>query len=82
MKTAVGTLLFIVALKSLIGFLGNVQNLDIDWTFQLSFTACSIAGIFVGMWLNNFIDGKRLKKSFGWFVLLMAVYILYNELFM
>ncbi len=81
MKKAVATSLFIVALKSLIGFLGDVQNLDIDWIFLLSFTGCSIAGIFLGMWLNNFIDGKRLKKSFGWFVLVMAVYILYKELF-
>lgn len=80
MKVAVATSLFIIAVKSLIGFVGDVQNMSIDWVFLLSFTAISIIGIFIGMWLNKFIDGKKLKKSFGWFVLVMAVYILYKEL--
>lgn len=82
MKKAVATSLFIIAVKSLIGFLGDVQNLDIDWTFLLSFTAISVIGIFVGIWLNNFIDGKKLKKAFGWFVLIMGVYIITKELFL
>ena len=82
MKKAVATSLFIIAIKSLIGFLGDVQNLDIDWTFLLSFTAISIVGIFIGIWLNKFIDGKKLKKAFGWFVLVMSIYILYKELAM
>ncbi|MGB5981804.1 MAG: sulfite exporter TauE/SafE family protein [Nonlabens sp.] len=80
MKKAVATSLFIVAVKSLIGFIGDVQNLDIDWIFLLTFTSLSIVGIFIGLWLNNFIDGKRLKKGFGVFVVLMAIYILYKEL--
>lgn len=80
MKKAVATSLFIIAIKSLIGFLGDVQNLDIDWTFLLSFTSISVVGIFIGIWLNKFIDGKKLKKAFGWFVLIMGIYIIYKEL--
>jgi uncharacterized membrane protein YfcA len=82
MKKAVATSLFIIAIKSLIGFLGDVQNLEIDWIFLLSFTAISIVGIFIGIWLNKFIDGGKLKKGFGWFVLIMGVYIIYKELAM
>lgn len=82
MKKAVATSLFIIAIKSLIGFLGDVKNLEIDWTFLLSFTAVSIVGIFIGIWLNKFIDGKKLKKAFGWFVLIMGLYIIYKELIM
>jgi hypothetical protein len=82
MKKAVATSLFIIAIKSLIGFLGDVKNLEIDWTFLLSFTAVSIVGIFIGIWLNKFIDGKKLKKAFGWFVLIMGFYIIYKELIM
>lgn len=82
MKRAVATSLFIIAIKSLIGFLGDVKNLEIDWPFLLFFTALSIIGIFIGIWLNKFIDGKKLKKAFGWFVLIMGVYIMYKELFM
>jgi len=80
MKKAVATSLFIIAIKSLIGFLGDVENLEIDWVFLLSFTAISVIGIFIGIWLNKFIDGKKLKKAFGWFVLIMGIYIIYKEL--
>lgn len=81
MKKAVATSLLIIAIKSLIGFIGDVENLDIDWAFLFRFTALSVVGIFLGVWLNKFIDGNRLKKSFGWFVLLMGIYILFKELF-
>ncbi len=80
MKKAVATSLLIIAIKSLTGFLGDVQNLDIDWPFLLIFSGLSIIGIFIGIWLNKFIDGKKLKKAFGWFVLLMGIYIIYKEL--
>jgi uncharacterized membrane protein YfcA len=81
MKKAVATSLLIIAIKSLIGFIGDVQNLDINWPFLLLFTAISVVGIFLGVYLNKFIDGKKLKKGFGWFVLLMGIYILWKELF-
>ena len=80
MKKAVATSLLIIGIKSLIGFLGDVENLEMDWSFLLSFASLSVVGIFLGVYLNKFIDGKKLKKSFGWFVLVMAIYILYKEL--
>lgn len=79
MKKAVATSLMIIAIKSLIGFLGDVQNMYIDWVFLLTFSAFSIAGIFVGIYLNKFIPGDRLKKGFGWFVLAMGIYIVLKE---
>ncbi|MFC7356806.1 sulfite exporter TauE/SafE family protein [Jejudonia soesokkakensis] len=82
MKKAVATSLFIIAIKSLIGFLGDIQNHEIDWIFLLSFTAISVIGIFLGIWANKFFDGKKLKKAFGWFVLIMGIYIIYKELTM
>ena len=80
MKKAVGTSLFIMAINSLLGFLGDMGHFDIDWQFLLSFTAIAIIGVFIGIWLNNFINGNKLKRGFGWFVLIMAIYILVNEL--
>ncbi len=79
MKKAVATSLMIIAIKSLIGFIGDVENIEIDWTFLLSFTALSVVGIFVGIYLNKFIHGSKLKKAFGWFVLVMGVYIVLKE---
>ena len=81
MKKAVATSLLIIAFKSLIGFIGDVQNMEIEWTFLLIFTGLSIGGIWLGVYLNNFVNGKKLKKAFGWFVLLMGIYIIWSELY-
>ncbi len=80
MKKAVATSLLIIAIKSLIGFLGDVENLEIDWSFLLIFTSIAIVGIFIGIYLSKFIEGKKLKKGFGWFVLIMGIYIIIKEL--
>lgn len=80
MKKAVATSLLIISVKSLIGFLGDVQNIDIDWTFLSIFSALAGGGIFIGIWLNKFLDGKKLKKAFGWFVLIMGVFIIASQL--
>jgi len=80
MKKAIGTSLFIIAMNSLIGFIGDIQNIDIDWVFLLSFTTLSIVGIFIGIYLNKFINEAQLKKGFAYFVLVMAFVILYKEL--
>ncbi len=79
MRNAVGTSLVIIAINSLIGFTGDIQNLNIDWEFLLPFSCLSIFGIFLGIWLNRFVDGKKLKKGFGWFVFLMSIYIIFKE---
>lgn len=79
MKKAVATSLLIIAVKSLIGFIGDLQTMYIDWKFLSVFTAIAVGGIFFGVWLNNFIDGKKLKKGFGWFVLVMGVFIVIKE---
>lgn len=79
MKKAVGTSLFIIAMNSLIGFIGDVQNISIDWLFLLTFTSISIIGIFIGIYLNKYVNEEQLKKGFAYFVILMAALILYKE---
>ncbi len=81
MKMAVGTSLLVIAAKSLIGFAGDISNTTIDWTFLIEFTSLSILGIFLGSFLSRFISGEKLKKSFGWFVLVMGIYIISKEIF-
>lgn len=83
MKIAVGTSLLIIAVKSLIGFVGDVQaGQDIDWVLLLSFTGVTVTGILIGGRLSNHISGQQLKKGFGYFVLVMAAYIFIRELFL
>jgi len=82
MKLAVGTSLFIIAAKSLIGFIGDLQGeQEIDWKLLLEFMGFAVAGIFVGILLSKKIHGDMLKKSFGWFVLVMGIYIIVKEIF-
>lgn len=80
MKMAVGTSLLIIAAKSLIGFLGDLSTQTIDWQMLLIFTSLSIVGIFIGSALSKKINEEILKTGFGWFVLVMGIYIITKEL--
>ncbi|WP_299759450.1 sulfite exporter TauE/SafE family protein [uncultured Pontibacter sp.] len=80
MKMAVGTSLLIIAAKSLFGFIGDIFNYEINWLFLAIFSSISIVGIFVGSYLSTRIHADKLKTSFGWFVLLMGIYIIAKEL--
>lgn len=82
MKEAVGTSLVIIAAKSLIGFFGESGETIIDYLFLAKVTAFAIAGIFFGMALSKKIDGSKLKPAFGWFVLIMGIYIIIKETFL
>jgi uncharacterized protein len=81
MKEAVGTSLFIIALNSLIGFIGDIGHFSINWFLLLKITAIAIAGIFVGGIIAKKVSGDKLKKGFGWFVLAMGIYIIAKEVF-
>ncbi len=80
MKMAVGTSLLIIAAKSLIGFLGDLSTQTIDWPLLIMFTVLSIVGIFIGSALSKKINERVLKTGFGWFVLLMGIFIITKEL--
>lgn len=82
MKQAVGTSLLIIAAKSLIGFTGDLGKQTMDWTLLSSVTALAIIGIFAGNLLSKRVSADSLKKGFGWFVLVMGLYIIIKELFL
>ena len=81
MKQAVGTSLLIIAAKSLIGFTGDLGNEIMDWNLLLTVTGLAIVGIFIGNMLSKKVSADSLKKGFGWFVLVMGIYIIVKELF-
>ena len=80
-KTAVGTSLFVIAINSLIGFMGDVFNYSMDWSFLLSVSALAIVGIFIGSRLSHALTGQNLRRTFGWFVLVAGTLILLKEIF-
>lgn len=81
MKMAVGTSLLIISAKSIIGFTGDLTEnaAKMDWELLGRVTALAIGGIFIGNWISKSIDGNKLKKGFGWFVLLMGLYIIIDQ---
>ena len=59
MRMAVGTSLLIISANSLFGFVGDIFNYNIDWSFLLAFSSLSIAGIFIGTSLSHHIHSDN-----------------------
>ena len=79
-KIAIGTSLVIIAIKSLFGFfLGDALSMQVDWSFLIKFTSITLIGIFIGSFIGKRIDGKKLTKAFGYFILIMALFIFIME---
>ncbi len=81
MKVAIGTSLVIISFNSLIGFFSSFNTVKIDWNVLVTISAIAVVGILIGTQLSKKIDGKKLKPAFGWFILMMGIYIIIKELF-
>lgn len=82
MKRAIGTSLAIIAINSTIGFLSDFGSHQFDWALILKFSGLAIAGIILGSYLSKYISSVKLKPAFGWFVLVMGIYIIAKEAFL
>lgn len=81
MRTAVGTSLLIIAFQSLLGFAGDVsRGLLADWFLLSTVTSCAALGIVVGAMVAHKVKEQKLKSAFGWFVLIMGIIILTEQL--
>jgi hypothetical protein len=82
MKQAVGTSLFIIFINSAIGFSGDLLgDVELDFHILLTITIMALIGLIIGTQLSKKLDGAKLKPAFGWFVLVMGIYILTKEFF-
>lgn len=79
MKKAIGTSLVIISINSLTGFLFSISQTTIQWSFLLIITSIAMIGILIGSYISTKIDNKKLKPAFGWFVLIMGIYIIIKE---
>ncbi|WP_418263227.1 sulfite exporter TauE/SafE family protein [Flavobacterium faecale] len=83
MKQAVGTSLLIIFINSTIGFAGDIYiGTPVDYKFLFLISSIAFAGMLLGIQLSKKIDGHKLKPVFGWFVLIMGIYIIAKEIFM
>lgn len=81
MKQAVGTSLLIIALKSLIGFAGDLQaGIPLDGTLLSTMLIATLSGMAISTKIAAHISPRTLQKSFGIFTLAIALAILIQEL--
>jgi uncharacterized membrane protein YfcA len=81
MKKAIASSIFIISIKSIVGFLGDLSHTVIDWKFLSIIIILATIGIITGNFLNKKMDGAKLKKGFGWFVLAMSLVIFIEQIF-
>ncbi len=79
MGVAVGTSLLVIAMKSLAGLAGYLHSITIDWSLALPVTAAAVAGGLIGGALAGRLRADRLRKAFGWFVLVMGAFVLVQQ---
>jgi uncharacterized membrane protein YfcA len=80
MKQAVGTSLLIIFINSSIGFAGDLYiGTPINYPFLFTISGIAFIGMLIGTQLSKKIDGDKLKPIFGWFVLVMGIYIIIKE---
>lgn len=80
MPIAVGTSLLVIAMKSFAGFAGYLSSVTVPWSIAGVVVAAAVAGSFVGARLVHMLPPEKLRKGFAWFVIVMAVFILGQEI--
>ncbi|PSB53899.1 permease [filamentous cyanobacterium Phorm 6] len=76
MKKAIGTSLLIIACNSLAGILGYLGHISLDWNLIVSFTFLAGCGTLIGSYLAQFVSAQQLQKGFGYFLLVVAAFVL------
>lgn len=79
-KTAIGTSLVIITINSLAGFADDITHHVMDWNLLLKLTGIAVVGVLAGAVIGKKMKGSILKRGFGWFVLLIGIYIVVREL--
>jgi uncharacterized protein len=79
MKQAIGTSLLVIVLNSVAGFLGYLGYVALDVNLMATFAIAASLGIFSGAYLVGFVQAKHLQKAFGYFLLAMSAFILWQN---
>jgi uncharacterized membrane protein YfcA len=79
MKQAVGTSLVVIAANSFSGFLGYLGSVEFQWGLMALFSVLAVVGSFAGGYLTRFVPQRVLRKSFAVFLVLMGIFILYEN---
>jgi uncharacterized protein len=81
-KESVGTSLLIIFINSSIGFTADIfGGVVVNFKLLALITLMAVIGMFIGFAFSKKIDPAKLKPIFGWFILVLGIYIIIAELF-
>ncbi|HEV7229772.1 MAG TPA: sulfite exporter TauE/SafE family protein [Bacteroidia bacterium] len=82
MKKAIGTSLMIITVNSAIGMFSHMSDHALSgWPFLLLFGGLAICGILIGKYISKFVSGAKLKPAFGWFILVIGIFIITQQFY-
>ena len=81
MNIAVATSLFIIAIKSLMGYLSDlIDGFQTDWMFVFYVCVFTLIGVFFGRILSKRVSDKQTKKLFGYMTLIISIIIIGEQI--
>lgn len=82
MQAAIGTSLLIIVMNSTAGLIGYSNHVAWDAPLTLIVAVGAVFGSLVGAWLCKYLSPTVLRRGFGWFVIMVAIYVLSNAVSM
>ena len=79
MTAAVGTSLLVIAMNSAAGLAGHLARTPLPWGVALPVTGAAVLGSVLGSRLTGRVSPNALRRGFAWFVVVMAVFVLGQE---
>ncbi len=80
MPKAIGTSLLVIAMKSFAGYLGHAAHVTVDLQLAALVSVAAVIGSFGGSALASSVPPEALRKGFAGFVLVMACFVLFQQL--
>ena len=81
MRKAIGTSLMIIAANSLFGFTISIsKGLVVNWNFLVSILSMALVGLITGSFFSKKVPEQKLKMGFGYFVLAMGTFVLWDQI--
>jgi uncharacterized protein len=79
-RTAVGTSLAVIVMNCAVGFYGYIDQANFAWEAMALVTAGTLPGIWAGTYFHHRVSQERLRRGFAVFLLVVAAFILYENL--
>ena len=80
LREAVGTSLLIITGTCVVGFLGYLGHVRLDWAAMAFVAAGTLPGIALGGYLHQFVPQPILRRGFAAFLVIVGAFILFENI--